>query len=69
MDIFTIIIEFISASDEASMPDTLGHAVGAERFELLAKLKGIEVRKSKLVNVVLRYSPQGLRRWFYHLEV
>ena len=26
------------------MPDTLGHAVGAERFELLARLAGNEVR-------------------------
>jgi len=25
------------------MPDTLGHAVGAERFELLARLAGNEV--------------------------
>jgi len=28
------------ASDKMTMPDTLGHAVGAERFELLAKLHG-----------------------------
>ncbi|KAK2167687.1 hypothetical protein LSH36_25g04033 [Paralvinella palmiformis] len=30
------------ASDKVSMPDTLGHAVGAERFELLARLAGNE---------------------------
>jgi len=30
------------ASDKLSMPDTLGHAVGPERFELLAKVAGNE---------------------------
>ncbi|PVD22985.1 hypothetical protein C0Q70_16245 [Pomacea canaliculata] len=30
------------ASDKVSMPDTLGHSVGLERFELLAKLAGNE---------------------------
>lgn len=32
------------ASDEVSMPDNLGQAVGEERFELLARLAGNEVR-------------------------
>ena len=31
---------FILVSGKESMPDELGHAVGAERFELLAKLAG-----------------------------
>lgn len=31
------------ASDKVSVPDGLGHAVGAERFELLNKLAGNEV--------------------------
>ncbi|XP_041358954.1 cytochrome c oxidase subunit 5B, mitochondrial-like [Gigantopelta aegis] len=30
------------ASDKVTMPDALGHAVGPERFELLAKLAGNE---------------------------
>lgn len=30
------------ASDKVTMPDTLGHAVGPERFELLAKVAGNE---------------------------
>ena len=34
---------FVTASDKVSMPDTLGHAVGIERYELLAKLAGNEV--------------------------
>ncbi|XP_074654128.1 cytochrome c oxidase subunit 5B, mitochondrial-like [Tubulanus polymorphus] len=29
-------------SDNVTMPDTLGHSVGAERYELLAKLAGNE---------------------------
>merc|ERR1711976_974567 len=29
-------------SDKASMPDTLGHSVGPERFELLARVAGNE---------------------------
>ena len=33
----------VSASDKIDMPDTLGHAVGPERFELLAKVAGNEV--------------------------
>ena len=33
----------VSASDTVSMPDTLGHSVGIERYELLAKLAGNEV--------------------------
>lgn len=28
------------------MPDTMGHSVGAERFELLAKAAGNEVRQN-----------------------
>ena len=32
-----------TASDKVTMPDALGHAVGPERFELLAKLAGNEV--------------------------
>jgi len=30
------------ASEKVTMPDTLGHAVGIERYELLAKLAGNE---------------------------
>ncbi|KAL8588996.1 hypothetical protein ACOMHN_047977 [Nucella lapillus] len=30
------------ASDKVTMPDTLGHSVGIERYELLAKLAGNE---------------------------
>jgi len=32
----------VSADDKVDMPDTLGHAVGTERFELLAKAAGNE---------------------------
>ncbi len=39
-----MILFYFSASDKLTMPDTLGHAVGAERFELLAKLAGNEVK-------------------------
>ena len=34
---------FLVASDKVDMPDGLGHAVGLERWELLAKLAGHEV--------------------------
>ena len=37
------VILFFSASDKLSMPDTLGHSVGSERFELLARAAGNEV--------------------------
>ncbi|KAL5016946.1 hypothetical protein ScPMuIL_006535 [Solemya velum] len=30
------------ANPDVSMPDTLGHSVGPERYELLSKLSGIE---------------------------
>ena len=33
-----------AASEKTSMPDTLGHSVGPERWELLARLAGNEVR-------------------------
>ena len=36
----------VSASDKVSMPDTLGHTVGPERFEMLAKVAGNEVSTS-----------------------
>jgi len=32
------------ASDKVEMPDTLGQAVGEQRWELLARLAGNEVR-------------------------
>ena len=32
-----------SESDDVSMPDTLGHSVGPERWELLTRLAGNEV--------------------------
>ncbi|XP_046365954.1 cytochrome c oxidase subunit 5B, mitochondrial-like [Haliotis rufescens] len=31
-----------TASEKVTMPDGLGHAVGPERFEMLAKLAGVE---------------------------
>lgn len=33
----------VLASEKVTMPDGLGHAVGPERFEMLAKLAGVEV--------------------------
>lgn len=47
---------FIAASDKVSMPDTLGHSVGLERFELLAKLAGNEVYfyDKKMVHLKLK---------------
>ena len=32
----------VSADEQSEMPDTLGHAVGTERFELLARAAGNE---------------------------
>jgi len=34
---------YAAVSDKVEMPDLLGHAVGEERFELLARLAGNEV--------------------------
>lgn len=36
------------------MPDTLGHAVGIERYELLAKLAGNEVILLTVCNTVFK---------------
>ena len=45
---------FFAESDKVEMPDRIGHAVGDQRWELLARLAGNEVRtcKSYITNVI-----------------
>lgn len=43
-----LIILLYKASDDVQMPDSLGHSVGAERYELLAHEAGEEVSKFRL---------------------
>lgn len=42
-------MNLLVASDQTSIPDALGHAVGPERFELLARLAGNEVYLSSIL--------------------
>jgi len=39
-----LMLSDVAASDAVEMPDGLGHAVGEERWELLARLAGNDVR-------------------------
>lgn len=41
----------VLASDDVEMPDTLGHAVGIEREELLAREAGDSVSQCFVVNL------------------